>query len=512
MPHFHAFLSSLVQLTSTILSILLAALSAYYVYLEDKTAHFADQIQANKLEIGDALKNLVGNWPQDIAMYLPVEFRDEYRSKYPEKGGLDFVEQAARDVLFLNAPLVQAIEHTREKEKLGGPWQGRAYFWVLDEAVGSLTLASRYTESNPRNVFPWSMDGPGFEQWRQEFRKVRGILSVLADYQPQMLLDFQQFVQTLPQQYKTMNLATHYQRGTETFFKQLRLVGNRLDEIDKYAVSAKQYSFWEKVQVQKILILCAIAIIAGILFPQSLLAHRSIPVIFGKLLFLVSVTSLGLASLQFARDISMPVTIDWESYIDARWYEPILRQVQHQKARFDNGGMINAEYCIEAVRSEDSAHFDHKLLDAIKKYVASVDGYNKAAQAFNHLALNRMRQDTVIQAASRNFKSLRGRATFYPYYLIDERKWNAFKNAAIRKAEGDISVEVWGPSWSRTEFQIPGHLFTQVPSKLLIAMEVVGSSVKSEPEAKDFMKVRESMSKTSDYLTEVLAGLTRNKP
>jgi hypothetical protein len=507
----HNFLSSLVQLTSTILGIFLAAVTAYYVFLEDKTAQFADQIQANKLEIRDTLRNLAISWPQGLAMYLPVEFREEYRREYPEKTGADFVEQAARDVLFLNAPLKRAMDRVRGNDSFGGPWHGRAYFWVLDEAVGSLTLASRYTGSSPDNVFPWSLDGPGFEQWRPGFEKVRGMLTLLGDYQPAMLLDFQQFVSGLPTQYKAMNLPKHYQSGAENFYDKLKLVGSKLDEIDKATLSAKRYSFREKVQLSKILVLCFFSVVAGILIPQTLLAGRCDSATFGKVLFLISAISLGGASLQFAQDIAKPVSIDWSSYITVRWYEPILKQARQQQPGLGNGGMINAEYCMGAINSEENKFFDREIIDALKLYVVRVDSYNKEAKVFNALALETMRRDKVIQDSSANFRSLKGGPVLYPYYLIDDRKWNEFRESLIRSVVGDVSVEVLGPSWTKIEIQIPGPLFTHESSKALKSLEEVRNSLRLEPQAREFLKARDLMAMASDHLIEVLARQTMRK-
>jgi hypothetical protein len=95
--------------------------------------------------------------------------------------------------------------------------------------------------------------------------------------------------------------------------------------------------------------------------------------------------------------------------------------------------------------------------------------------------------------------------------LIDDRKWNEFRESLIRSVGGDVSVEVLGPSWTKIEIQIPGPLFTHESSRVLKSLEEVRNSVRPEPQAREFLKARDSMAMASDHLIEVLARQTMRK-
>ena len=55
MENFQAFFSTLGQITATLLSLLFAFVTAYYVFMRDRSTQFADRIEQDKLDIRDSL-------------------------------------------------------------------------------------------------------------------------------------------------------------------------------------------------------------------------------------------------------------------------------------------------------------------------------------------------------------------------------------------------------------------------------------------------------------------------
>ncbi len=94
------FYSTLAQITAMLLGILLASLTAYAVFSHNRATEFSDKIEQTKLEISETLKLFSQRWNGNLPTFLPPEFEERYRSKYPDLSESDFISQAIKDLLF----------------------------------------------------------------------------------------------------------------------------------------------------------------------------------------------------------------------------------------------------------------------------------------------------------------------------------------------------------------------------------------------------------------------------
>ncbi len=241
------FLSAFAQVTATLFTLFLAAVTAYFVFLQDRSTQFSDKVTAVKLDMRDQLLQLRTTWPWTLT-YLPPDFKAKYRSRHPNKSGADLVAQAAADLLFQNRELIDTVHELRSKDA-AGPWQGRVYFFVLTEGVTVITVGTPDTLTKPEGVFPSSAEGPGFGQWRAAFNKLRVSLRILRDVRPSMKADFHRFI--LPRQEASSShtavVEDLHSRAIDAFFQTVESVGAKLNEIEKLELSLPRYSFAERV-------------------------------------------------------------------------------------------------------------------------------------------------------------------------------------------------------------------------------------------------------------------------
>jgi len=185
------FYSTLVQVVATSIGILLASITAYFVFLQDRNMQFRDKIEQEKFEIRDLLLELGGlNWPGGLAHYVPPEFAEHYRLKHPNESRQEFLMRATGDLFFQKPELTDLILELHATDCFKGPWRGRVYFWLLNEGLTTITLN---TPDAQIAVFPHSREDFGFERWRDDFNKLRGPIQLLSDIRADMIQDFNQF-------------------------------------------------------------------------------------------------------------------------------------------------------------------------------------------------------------------------------------------------------------------------------------------------------------------------------
>ena len=176
------FLSTLVQLSGTLLSIFLGAAIAYYVFLQDRSAQLRETIEQGRLDISENLVLLRRKWPWNLTTYLPPEFKDAYRAKYPDKTQSEFFSAAVGDVIFQNPKLEEALSEVRNKDPFKEHRYGRVYFWILNEGVEAITVGTADARPKPDEVFPSNPQGPGFDEWRASFKKLAGSIQILSGF------------------------------------------------------------------------------------------------------------------------------------------------------------------------------------------------------------------------------------------------------------------------------------------------------------------------------------------
>lgn len=503
------FLSTLAQLSATILAILLTAIIAYFVFLQDRSAQFRDGIDEAKFAIKDALIDLRTRWPWTLTMYMPPEFNEKYRSKYATKSHTDLIYQAAADLVFNNREMAETLLELRDQAQQRGPFPGRIYFWILTEAVTEITVGSPDAHTKPEGVFPSSVQGPGFEQWRSDFEKLQGTFQLLSDFQKNMTDDFKQYIAELPSDSSKEMFTKLYVNAVVDFFNKIEIVKAKLNELNKLELLMKAYSFSDRIHLWSLFILLGLTTILGIILPLILLAlPKEITSTVGIVLLFTALISIGGSFSQFVYDVSRPLSFDRKAYISTRWYSFLLKEMERQRPKLENGGLLDVEFFVNALNSDDKKHFSHEAIRALEEYINCANFYNDRARDFNSIFLEAIRKDKQLGTLVSNHKSLKGGPVLYPYYvLLDEDKWRSHLDGFLRSLQGgdmDISIEVLMPRWTRVEFKIPGRAFSASPTKLTESLTAIRAVVNNAESAKQFLQARTELQTCTKRLQEVM--------
>src|SRR5260221_7139097 len=320
MQSFQSLFSTLVQVIATLLSVLFAFISAYYVFLQDRATQYEDKIESGKLEIRNALLQIRSNWPWTLSLFVPPEFQDKYRAKYPEKSESDFVIQMITDLVFEAQEIRDALADAGASNSIEGHWQGRLYMLALTKAVTAITVGTPDSRTKPEKVFPSSADGMGYDQWRAQFNKIDQTIQLLSTFQASMREDYFLWASTRYNEKVARGEAERYQIALDGLFKRIQSVKDELREIDKQESLQKRYSFSQRIHEGLLLALIVLSIALGIGAPLVLLAlpqweMTSITAI--VIIFLAGLSTLG-AFIQFGWDVKKPVGVDYKEDIAKR--------------------------------------------------------------------------------------------------------------------------------------------------------------------------------------------------
>ena len=511
------FLSTLAQMTATLLAVLLAAVTAYFVFLQDRGTQFDDQIETARLELRDRLLQLRTTWPQGVGMYFPPDFRDTYRAQYSDKPDADFVMQAAIDFLFQNPPLIEAVERVRPHDSMPGPWQGRVYFVLLTEFVRVITVGSPDTRTTPERVFPSSEHGPGFTQWRVAFGKLRRILELLASLRPAMKRDFHEFTSKLPPELKPNAALSeeYYKNAVDDLFKVTEFVGTKVHDIEKLELSKGKYSFTARVNWRSTAALSSLTFILGVVVPMVLLTLPKLadsPVM-GISLLLATLVLLFGAIGQFGWDVAKAPEADWETYLSGRYYVPLVEELKRQRANFDNGGLLDLDAFIDAQASEDVGRFPSQTRHALDEYVKAARAYNKDADEFNQSVIKAVRDNLTLGPLLVKGANTRGGVGVYPFALFDDTAHLRAVDSVSKTVqsadcrERDISLEVIMSRWTRVVARIPCAAFHGDPAPITRSLSDIRSELKHQPVAERLSGSRRAVVSGTQALQTVLGGM-----
>src|ERR1700722_5866245 len=172
MAKMEAFVSTLVPTVASLLGILLAAITAYFVFQRERTADFSKERFDEILTIRDHLLPL-RKTPFAIEMFTPVEFMEKRRFDHRTEPRADLLKPLA-SAIDTHLPFSLKIED--EFRKLGDkyvdlPWRGRAYYLLLKEAA--YQMAPQFEPSRPeQGTFPTRAIEIGFKEWCDVFNKI----------------------------------------------------------------------------------------------------------------------------------------------------------------------------------------------------------------------------------------------------------------------------------------------------------------------------------------------------
>lgn len=505
-----SFYASLAQITATLVAILGAAVAAYFVFLQDRSAQLDEKIEEEKIAIRETLLNIRSNWPWPLQMYLPPEFADLYRSKHPEKSRQELLIQAVGELVFLSpdSRMGQTIDELQPKDSFGGPWAGRIYFWIFTEAVTVLTVGTPDTRTKPEGVFPSSATGPGFDEWRRNFDRSQTAIQILRDFRAPMVRDFRKFAQGLQQQPRS-NIAQYVEVATAQFFEQIDSVKARLKSLDKNLLLQKRYSFTSRVRVDWLLLLSGLAFFLGVVLPLGLLAWKIEIDNIGGSAILVSVLALTIGAFaRFGWDISAPLRFGSTEYATARWYTPLIKELEIHEKKVEHGGLVDREFFIDAARSGTRAQFPRELVTALDDYLERTEIYNTKALRLSGIVAERIKSDPIMGDAVAQSPSQRVSTSvpLHPADVLDEARLNSVIDS-FRTRDVDISISVDMPRWIREDIRIPRKAFGDKPEAVAEALRALRLDILNGSHAEEFLTAREDLVKSGEQLRRTLEAV-----
>ena len=469
------FYSSLTQLTLTLLVVLTAWVAGYYVYLQQRRAQFDEAIEKEKLSITQDLTSLRADWPWTMNLRIPMEFKETYRQRYDSLNEIEFLKRAIMDMYFSKDPMEEVLRGLERKGGTDRPRRGRLYFWVLTEAIRTLTVGDPTQRSTPISVFPNSALGPGFSEWVRIFEQLDQNLMMMQSSKVGMVHDFGQYVKTLPKGAGSPATVAHMEEAVSYFFAKVANVRSSLIRINGNVLLRGRHQFSAKIHSLRFALLAGLAFIAGGVVPLLLLG-------WGVSLDGIGNTAIGIAALTltlgaiggFAYDVVRPERFTVHEYISARWYEPLLEVVEENIRQADEAGLVDTELILDALTSDEASEFDPRVREGLDELLTVARQYNQALMQFNNASLDILTADSHFGPhMMSNEQVIRNNYTVYLGHFLEQEKFDRLVGNFGRAAEVDYSVELRIFRGSRILGRISGNSISQrVPNVLLMLGEI----------------------------------------
>lgn len=499
------FYATLAQITATILGILVVSVAAYFVFLQERTAQFDDKIEQEKITIREILLDMRANWPWTLALYLPLEFEDSYRSGYPNKGKADLVFQAATDLIFQRSAIEKALQKAADKDSFGGPWRGRAYFWTITQAITVLTVGAPDTRTKPEGVFPSSATGPGFSQWRNEFDRLGSAIFLLGHAREQMMAELQKFFDALPADRRVAEADRLAHQSVQRFFSQTNMVKEKLTDIDKQVLLKRPYSFRDRVHTKSVLILSGLSVLLGVFLPLLLLAWKMETTAIAATVILASAFIATIGTLvQFGWDVVASPKPSLHDYLAARWYSPLLKELGIHREKLQRGGLLDRGMLVDAMNSPDRQQFPPEVSKALSEYEAASGTYNDKTIGFNKAVIDTIRADTALGSPAAEYRGSKESLVLYPAEILNETRLDEIGRAFVARPVVDVSIEVNMPRWTHVAMKVPGEAFAASPSRLRAALDVIRKKVANIGVAREFLDARKELTGAAERLSAAI--------
>ncbi len=385
--YINSFLSTLAQVTATLLALLAAASGAYFVFLQERLSQHEEVIEQDKLEIRDTVLRLHRDWPISLGFFLPPKFEDEYRKIHPSVGLLGLTEEAATDFTFHPDHIESVYKRLESDDYFRGKHTGRTYLWIFGKFVNVLANAPSTVGPHAEKVYPEAAGAFGFDAWRKNFERLQMPMTLLEG-RGDAIADLNEWINELPPDRKQPILLTLAQRSINSVISSNKEIRQKLLHLDKEQLLARRFDPESKMHPKSLLLLGIASAIIGIVVPLACLALSLQLTRWAALTILLGSAVLTLGSIgHFIYHIASPRSPDWRLYLSQRWYEPMNAWLNQEKAKLRDGGEMNIDFFVDAGASEDFSKFPKQMQADVQEFIDSVRAYNQATDRANQVAL-----------------------------------------------------------------------------------------------------------------------------
>jgi len=520
------FLSTLAQTMAALIAILLAAVAAYYIFLQSKFAEYDDKIQAEQTGIRTDIAGLQAQWPEALAMLLPPEFKEHFSARVGNLHGARLLEKLAVAVLFGGPEVTSALADVRSLDSFGSEhWKGRVYFLALDEAQkvvsGGASLAPAgfaLTQAEPgagdwefkpqpAAAFPWSPVGPGFQQWRDDFDLVSGFDHFMGPYDDAWVSDFRAFLDSHPGPMSDLRLRL-YINAVRSFHRSVASMRGHVRAIDALELSQSRYRFQRRVNRTALVVLVILASITGAVAPMFLMAGEfTMTPWAASAVLTASLVLMVAAFVQFGRDILRPFSGDPKLYVSDRWMRPILEDLERCPGLIQSASTVPVERVTEYLLSGPTRDVPSELVAGLKQFQASAAAYDKSAEALDTTILDALRGHAQLRPFVKPWADVQNRRQYsvmHPGDVIGPGGIEQLRKGTRDAGEIFFAVETpthWG---SRGRLALAAS--ATETGAFWEAMESLAQAANSSAETKDYREKREGLLRS---VAELKAQLER---
>lgn len=477
-----AFLGTLAQITATFLAVIVAGTLAYVIFLQERAAQFDEKIAQRRVEIRADLLKLPAEWSQ--WSFLPSKFCDVYHSHYPKSARIDLTKQAATDLLFSQPQLGATLAEVQADDSFGGPYTGRVYLWILNQAVARLMADLIPAHGDETfDVFPATATALGFAEWRSDFLQIYGMTYFLRAEHERLLSDFMLFLdgakQARPQLAQVIGSVRN---DIESLYRRIAGIRASVDYIDSQMYLSTPYRLTERFRWRWLVVLLSVVLLIGIIAPMLLMRSQRLPLVLGGL----TIACFAVVLIIFWNGMDATSRLNRGDYIRARWYTPLTYLLKRQESGISNRDLLDTALLWDALNRPERHQLPAALIARLEEYLEATRKYNQAVESLGAEILARMRRDSTLSGlVGRPRGSGGGLAPNLLTVTNPELRRTIAKKLA---AEPATQISFQTPRRDRT-LVLRTHLSGQEISTLLAALERIGAEVSETREFKEFGQI-----------------------
>jgi hypothetical protein len=502
-------LSTLSQVTATLTTLLFGFVSAYYLFLQDRSTQYKDRIAQSRSEIRDSLRQFHREWPNSFS-HLPDTLVQGYRE----------VSASTNETLPRASVIAELVEDLcrapyrieREVRHGGAPirhWKAACYVQLLGEIAQLMTVRADSLE--PVGVFPTGSAEIGFDEWREDFNSLREAVTLIPSLTKDMEKEIDAYTGTLPDGIAPTKKALFAQatfrnevlKAQPMLLTEWNRLQEKVDDISKQDALLSEYRFSDRVDLVLLGLFGSLSTLFGVVVPLLMLtksrAGMNPSIVKGTMITTLLFTGLSFA--EFGTSVMGAPKPNWRLYLVGRWYAPICHRLGDRDYLTNDGWVLQTGYIADALASPEAERFPPPVTKALLKYASEVNAYNDRALALSAKLAESLKRHIFAAA----YPDVHGRVlSLRPAQFVDA---STFEKALseIKDLEGESSlvVDISMPSSQEADTWVA---LCGPKNQLLMYIAELEKGLADEDEARAFLEARDSLRQAARQLRETLTA------
>ena len=328
-----------------------------------------------------------------------------------------------------------------------GDWRGRVALWVLSKTLDVMYPVPTEQVPPEEAVFPLSLAGAGFDEWRRSFERIWPALRTVRFQWNRYEQDLRAFAARLPDPRQADGFLTGSLRIAGQMYAQVDAIRRLLGDIDVQKALQTRYSFRNRVHTGWLLVFSVLAFVSGIVIPLLLLVWSPRESFFGATF--LGIRALGFtiaACVVFALDVATAPFVPQQRLLRARWYTPLLHELRGVEDRIVGGVVLDGPLVEELLASDDLKKFPKALARRLQGYSEAVKKYNAAASKLADFVVAQVRALGVCTDAPPPSGSGR---IFTPGSFLRAEDIDTLVKTLVEERDVSATLEVQHATWSR---------------------------------------------------------------